>query len=105
MYRWVGYAVFSTVVVRDAKYAKLKDFLDATLEVVETDDPGGTQAGLAIQNNRVGDTVTGPAFTWSLSLPDAYVNDPPEGNGYCGSFITECETAGGEAADGVVGPF
>jgi hypothetical protein len=49
--------------------------------------------------------VTGPALTWSLNLPDAYVNDPPEGNGFCGSFIAECEAAGGEAADGVTGPF
>ena len=106
MYNWYGQAIFAQLGDRDAYYAKLKDFLDATLEVVEYPHQV-FPAGLAQQNNVVGTTVTGPAFTFSIKLPDEYVNDPPEGNGYTGSFATEINelTNGAEMNDAVTGPL
>lgn len=100
MYHWYGQAIFANVVTRDDFLSRLHDFLDATLNVLEHPHQS-YPAGLAEQNNVQGTTVTGPAFTWSIKLPDEYVNDPPEGNGYCGTFSNDVTAAGGECNDAV----
>jgi hypothetical protein len=66
---WNGYAIFADVSERDAWLAKFRDLLDGMLDLVEAPDAEYPE-GLTITNNRVGNILTGPAFTWSMDLPD-----------------------------------
>jgi hypothetical protein len=85
--QWAGRMIFNSVVERDRFYDRLKDFMDGTIDVMEHDHPYW-QPGLAKQNNVQGQAVTGPAFTFSLQLPDELVNDPPGGTGWVSTFET-----------------
>ena len=76
-YHWRGRAIFASVADRDEWHHKFNDYLDGVLDVVEYPDQD-YQEGLALQNNVQGGLVTGPAFTWSLRVPEAE-NTPPEG--------------------------
>jgi len=66
---WNGYAIFVELSERDAWLAKFGDLLDGMLDLVAAPDPEYPE-GLTTSNNRVGGILTGPAFAWSMDLPD-----------------------------------
>jgi len=76
-YHWRGRSIFASVADRDEWHNKFRDYLDGVLDVVPYPD-NDFQEGLALQNNVQGGLVTGPAFTWSIRVPEAE-NTPPDG--------------------------
>lgn len=66
-----GRVIFTTAVVRDEYLARHRDVVEGVLEVRDYTGPSDYQAGLATQNNVQGSEITGPAFTFSLRVPDS----------------------------------
>ena len=77
---WRGEAIFDAVTDRDTWIARFRDYLEGVLGVVEYPDANYPE-GLTTQNNRVGGVLSGPAFTWSLKVPQEEYEAPPVGNG------------------------